>query len=150
MTTAVVFVLTQYLARDADRCIQHCIAQGYEMIGVVKDDWEAAIALTKKGDASIIVAASPDHVPPDREPRVEYVAYDPPRSTNAGPGISRRETPHQGHPSKRGRVARASRCRPTPRPFAIRNRSLMSNGWRPRSRTDSHCSFFPMFRASWD
>lgn len=92
MTNAVVFVLTQYLARDADRCIQHCVAHGYTMIGLIKDDWKAAMALALEGKASVIVAASPAHVDPDREPRVEFVAYDSPRPTSSAPGISQRET----------------------------------------------------------
>lgn len=77
MINAVVFVLTQYLARDADRCIQHCITNGYAMIGLIKDDWKAALALAVEGKASVIVAASPDHVDPEREPRVEFVSHQP-------------------------------------------------------------------------
>lgn len=93
MINAVVFVLTQHLLPDTERCITYCLARGYHMVGVVKDDWAAAIAMLIDGRASVIVADSPDHVPPDREPRVEYVCHaGRTRPSNAGPGSSPRET----------------------------------------------------------
>lgn len=93
MINAVVFVLTQHLLPDSDRCISYCLARGYRMVGLVKDDWEAAIAMLITGKASVIVAESPDHVPADRQPRVEYVSHaGPARPENAGPGIGQRET----------------------------------------------------------
>lgn len=75
MTNAVVFVLSQYLMADADRCIRHCLMQGYNMIGVVHDDWSAAIAMLRQGKASVVVVAAPDRIDPDREPRIEYVTH---------------------------------------------------------------------------
>lgn len=93
MINAVVFVVAQHLLPDTDRCIRYCLERGYHMIGVVKDDWPSAIAMLIAGKASVIVADSPDHVPPDREPRVEYVCHaGRTRPSNAGPGISPRET----------------------------------------------------------
>lgn len=87
VTNAVVFVLSQHLLPDAERCIAHCLAQGYHMIGLIKDDWEAAMKMLHEGKASVIVAADPQHVDPLREPRVEFVALHRPR--NAGPAASR-------------------------------------------------------------
>lgn len=92
MINAVVFVVTKHLLPDTERCISYCLARGYHMIGVVKDDWAAAIAMLVDGRASVVVADSPDHIPADREPRVEYVCHAGRTRPNAGPGISPRET----------------------------------------------------------
>jgi hypothetical protein len=75
MTTAVVFVLSQYLMPDAERCITYCLARGYDMIGVIKDDWDAAFGMLVAGTVTVVVAADPHHVDPGRTPRVEYVAH---------------------------------------------------------------------------
>jgi len=80
MTNAVVFVLTRHLLPDAQQCISYCMLHGYHVIGVIKDDWKAAMALAVEGKAPVIVAACPEHVDPGREPRVEYVSHDRPRA----------------------------------------------------------------------
>jgi len=74
MTSAIVFVATQYLLTDAHRCINHCIAHGYHMVGLVKDDWGKAMEYLHEGKASVLVIADPEHLDPDREPRIEIVA----------------------------------------------------------------------------
>lgn len=74
LTTAIVFVVSRYLLTDAARCIDYCRSRGYVMAGVVKDDWAAAIALIRAGQASVIVVADTRHLDPDREPRIEVVA----------------------------------------------------------------------------
>jgi hypothetical protein len=74
MVNAVVFVLTRHLLPDAELCISYCIAHGYNMIGVVKDDWTAATQYLYSGKAHVLVAADARHVDPDRQPRVEFVA----------------------------------------------------------------------------
>lgn len=83
MINAVVFVLSQHLLPDADRCIQYCLGHGYAMVGLIKDDWGAAITMLIDGKASVVVAASPDHVPADRTPRVEYVCHAAPPAGRA-------------------------------------------------------------------
>lgn len=78
MVNAVIFVLSRHLMTDADRCIRHCLMQRYNIVGVIKDDWMAAIRMTREGTATVIIAAGPDRVDPDREPRIEYVTHDGP------------------------------------------------------------------------
>lgn len=77
MTHAIVFVLTQHLLPDAARCIEYCRSRGYDMVGVVRDDWTEAIRLTREGKASVIVAADARHLDPKRRPRIEIVAEQP-------------------------------------------------------------------------
>jgi len=85
-TAAVVFVLTRYLLRDTDRCLEYCRQQGYRFVGLIADDWAAAIELTRSGEAQVIVVADPEHVDPDRTPRVEFVAHQMPQGAGpAGP-----------------------------------------------------------------
>lgn len=73
-TTAIIFVLSQYLLPDADRCIRHCLANGYSVVGVVKDNWRQAMEYLNDGTASVLVVADPRHLDPQREPRIEVVA----------------------------------------------------------------------------
>jgi len=74
-TTAIVFVPSDRLLPDAHRCITHCLAQGYHMIGVVRDDWGEAMRLLQTGTADVIVVADEEHLDPNRTPRIEVVAH---------------------------------------------------------------------------
>lgn len=98
MTTAIVFVPTSHLLPDAEKGINHCLAHGYEMIGVVKDDWGKAMEYLHDGTADVLVVADDEHLDPDREPRIEVVNQralpaTPPR--NAGPVPRRQRRPNQ-------------------------------------------------------
>lgn len=75
VTEAIVFVLSGRLLPDADRCIRHCITQGYEMVGVVRDDWSLAMEYLADGRASVLVVASDRDLDPDRAPRIEVVSH---------------------------------------------------------------------------
>jgi len=77
-THAIVFVIGRHIWPDAARCIGYAIARGYHVIGIVKDDWSAAINMLIDKQASVIVAADPSHLDPDRVPRVEYVIHHGP------------------------------------------------------------------------
>lgn len=74
MPHAIIFVLSQYLLPDADRCIRHCLAHGYFVVGVVKDNWGQAMEYLHDGTATVLVVADPRHLDPNREPRIEVVA----------------------------------------------------------------------------
>jgi hypothetical protein len=76
-TDAVVFVLTRFLLPDADRCIQYCITSGYHMVGLVRDDWGAAMEMLHDGRAEVLVVADPQHLDPHRSPRIEMVSHPP-------------------------------------------------------------------------
>lgn len=71
---AIVFCLSARLFPDAGRCIDYCIAMGYHMGGVIRDDWHAAIEHIYTGKAQVLVVADVDHLDPDRAPRIEVVA----------------------------------------------------------------------------
>lgn len=92
VTEAVVFVLTQHLTPDAPRCIDYCLARGYHMKALIKDDWSKAISYITSGLATVLVVADVDHLDPGRTPRIEVVAdrlrNDPP----AGGGERRHRT----------------------------------------------------------
>lgn len=99
MTIAVIFVPAAHVAIYAAQCLDYCAARGYEVAGVVAGDWAAAAAMLIHRTAGIIVVARPDHLDPDREPRVEVVDVPsgppvaPPR--NAGPVPRRQRRPNQ-------------------------------------------------------
>ncbi|SNY29178.1 hypothetical protein [Paractinoplanes atraurantiacus] len=82
---AIVFVLSGHLLPDADRCIRYCLSRGYNMIGVVRDDWRAAMEMLADGRAEVLVVADPQHLDPNRTPRVEYVSHAEPAVAAAVP-----------------------------------------------------------------
>lgn len=77
-TQALVFVLGRYLRPDAEACVHYCLARGYHVVGIVKDDWAAAVNLVRQGKATVIVAADPHHLDPQRTPRVEFASENGP------------------------------------------------------------------------
>lgn len=99
MPIAVIFVPAAHLATYAHQCLEYCSARGYEVAGVVQGDWAAATTMLVNRVAGILVVARPDHLDPDREPRVEVVDQAgavpaaPPR--NAGPVSRRHRRPNQ-------------------------------------------------------
>jgi hypothetical protein len=70
-----VFVLSSRLLPDAGICIEFCIQQGYNMIGLIKDDWKKACDYLYAGKCDVIVVADSRTLDPDRTPRVEVVAH---------------------------------------------------------------------------
>jgi hypothetical protein len=81
---AIIFVTAGHLLIDAERCIRYCAARGYKMVGVIRDDWPAAMDMLHDGRAEVLVIADPEHLDPERAPRVEYVAYNEPPAAAAG------------------------------------------------------------------
>lgn len=78
---AIIYVPQLYeVAKYAATCIEHCARHGYEVVGLVHGDWAKAAALLTSSTAGIMVVARPDHLPPDREPRVE-IADEPASAT---------------------------------------------------------------------
>lgn len=78
MTRAVIYVPQLYeVARYVATCMEHCARHGYDVTGVVHGNWPAAAAMLNGGTVSVLVIARPDHLAPDRQPRVE-VADEPP------------------------------------------------------------------------
>jgi hypothetical protein len=99
VTIAVIFIpAVHQFATYADQCLAYCAHRGYEVAGVVTGDWAAAAAMLIGRTAGVLVVARPDHLDPDREPRIEVVDQGtshatPPR--NAGPVARRHRRPNQ-------------------------------------------------------
>lgn len=99
MPIAIIFVPAAHLATYASQCLDYCAARGYQVAGVVHGDWAAAAGMLINRAAGIIVVARPDHLDPDREPRIEVAGPDgaapaaPPR--NDGPVSRRKRRPNQ-------------------------------------------------------
>lgn len=74
MTIAVVFVPTAHVIPFAKQCLDYCAGRGYEIAGVVRDDWPAAFAMMATGLVDVIVVARREHLDPNRTPRVEILA----------------------------------------------------------------------------
>lgn len=82
-TEAIVFVLSKHLLPNAAICIEYCVRSGYNMVGVVRDDWTEAMRMVHSGTADVIVVADERDMAPDRTPRVEIISHQNARS--AGP-----------------------------------------------------------------
>lgn len=99
VTTAIIFIPAAHIAAYAGQCLDYCAARGYQVAGIVHGDWAAAAGMLMGRAAGVMVVARPDHLDPDREPRVEVVDKDgtppagPPR--NAGPAARRKHRPNQ-------------------------------------------------------
>lgn len=72
VTQAVVFVLSQYLIDDVDRCLRYCTINRYRVVAVVTDNLRQALDFLDTTQ-SVLVVADARHI----DPRLE-VAADPP------------------------------------------------------------------------
>lgn len=74
LTDAIVFVMSQHVLTDVERCIAYSLARGYNVIGVVRDNWQQAIDYLHDGTATVMVVAARNKLDPCREPRIEAAA----------------------------------------------------------------------------
>lgn len=104
MTSAVIYVPIAILAANAyvkflAACHEHCVVHGYEVIGVARTWDEVTEALASHEHPGVVVVARPDHLDPNREPRLEVadqgstVPAMPLRTT--GPVGRRKRRPNQ-------------------------------------------------------
>lgn len=78
MTKAIIYTPTDHFEQHTDQCLDYCAQRGYDVAGVVRDDWHTAMQLACEGDvAGVVVVARVDHLDPHRRPRVEVVAEQP-------------------------------------------------------------------------
>lgn len=79
------------------QCTEYCQNQGYQIAGVIRDDWRATVAMLSTGLATIIIMARPDHFDPAWEPRVEFVsdAAAPQPAGGGRPASQRRRRPRR-------------------------------------------------------
>lgn len=74
MTKAVIFVKSDDFDPHATRCTLYCEERGYEIAGVVMDDWGAVQQMLGDGQASVALVSTEEHLPAQRKPRIEVVA----------------------------------------------------------------------------
>lgn len=75
MTRAVVYVPpTADFDQHAARCMEYCEQQGYELRGIIRNDWEAAERMMGDGETSVVIVSTEAHLDPQRKPRIEVVA----------------------------------------------------------------------------
>lgn len=75
MLKSIVFIPDADSHRWMMACAQYCAVRHYEIVAVVHA-WADAIRMIQDGRATVLVTGRPDHLPPDRMPRVEFVADD--------------------------------------------------------------------------
>ncbi len=100
---AMVFVLSHRLLPDVGICIDYCIAHGYHMDGIVKDDWTKAVDYLYSDKCDVLVVAGDETLDPDRIPRIEAVAHQHTQPARPDIPIGRRR------PGDRVRGVRTSR-----------------------------------------
>jgi hypothetical protein len=74
MTRAIVFVRSDEFDPHATRCTIYAEEHGYELAGVVMDDWGAVIRMFENDEADVAVVSEESHLPARRKPRLEVVA----------------------------------------------------------------------------
>jgi len=74
MTRAIVFVRSDDFDSHATRCTLYAEEHGYELAGVVTDDWGAVLRMFKSGAADVAIISEESHLPAERKPRLEVVA----------------------------------------------------------------------------
>lgn len=74
MTKAVIYLRSDDFDPHASRCTEYVERQGYQLEGVVIDDWDAAQAMLDTGQVTVVVASTVEHLPPERRPRIEILA----------------------------------------------------------------------------
>lgn len=75
MTKAIVFVRSDEFDPHVTRCAAYAEEQGYEVTGVVLDDWGAVQKMLNDGQAGVAVVSTGSHLPSKRRPRVEVVEH---------------------------------------------------------------------------
>jgi hypothetical protein len=98
VTTAVIYLPDGLDPQASSRCLDYCAARKYDVAGVVLGNWEAAATMLCDRLAGVLVVDRPDHLAPDREPRIEVVdraANPAPAPRAGGPTARRRRRPNQ-------------------------------------------------------
>jgi hypothetical protein len=101
MIKAVAFVPPGPLNNEyVNNCLTHMHHRGYKVAGLVRGDWEAALAMVAGGEASVIVFARKEHMDEQWEPRVEFCGEETIRLCEA-PGEAKPPRPRNDGPSGR-------------------------------------------------
>jgi hypothetical protein len=74
---AIIFVLSRHLETDSATCVSYCLARGYAVAAIVRDDWGAAMKALCTFAASVVVVARLEHLDETCTPRMEVAADMP-------------------------------------------------------------------------
>lgn len=74
MTRAIVYVPSKDFDPHAALCSVYATEHGYDIVGIVRDDWTAVQKMLGDGEASVALVSVEEHLPPKRKPRIEVVA----------------------------------------------------------------------------
>lgn len=92
MHRAIIFVPPgSEFTRWSNICAAYCLNRDYVVVAIATT-WEAAMKCLMLGEATVAVVGKPDHLPPDRLPRMELVIDE---QNDASPGPKRRRTQRQ-------------------------------------------------------
>ncbi len=76
MTKAIIYLRSDDFDPHASRGTEDVERQGYELEGVIVDDWAAAQAMLDSEQVSVVVASTTEHLPRKRRPRIAIVANE--------------------------------------------------------------------------
>ncbi|MFF5077845.1 hypothetical protein ACFY36_12390 [Actinoplanes sp. NPDC000266] len=68
-----IYVRPENYGASASRCLEHCAARRYNVVGLIQGDWDAAARMLAEGLAGVVVVSSADQLDPHLEPRIEVV-----------------------------------------------------------------------------
>jgi len=72
VTHAVIFIPAAFSVADyAAQCLAYCASRGYEVAGIITTNWAAVVSVLAAEAAQVVVVARPDHLDPNRVPRIE-------------------------------------------------------------------------------
>lgn len=78
MTRAIIYIPSDAFEPHASMCMDYCEAQGYDFKGLIRDNWKAVQQMLDNDEASVAIVSDFKHLDPNRKPRVEVVADQPP------------------------------------------------------------------------
>ena len=114
MVNAVVYVRPENYSVSASRCLEHCTARKYNVVGLIPGDWDAAMRMLREGTASVVVVSSADQLDAGCEPRVEVVPKRRPRRSTSSSSAYAGRRFTQNDPGAFRAAPPAVPARPTP------------------------------------
>lgn len=89
MTRAIIFVPSENYDEHAARCLAYIEQQGYELRGIIRDNWAAAEEMMGNGETSVVLVSAEAHLDPARKPRIEVLDQIVPYANNEQPASMR-------------------------------------------------------------
>jgi hypothetical protein len=76
MTRAIIYIPAGEFDPHAARCVNYAEERGYELVGIVRDNWPAARKMAEDGGTTVVIVSEESHLDPERKPRIEVVANE--------------------------------------------------------------------------